>query len=128
MKTFNRTPAQQGTLPKIGLTYTQYPGCPEPSQLYSGIWEKIFDEDSVFFRTGGDKSNPFDGTVQESSLKDHQHTLPGGGFQFDWDDNYGIRISNSLTGGIVVAADPDALSGETRPINMTYQIWKLVGY
>lgn len=58
----------------VGATYMQFPSQPAPAALWGGTWVELYANDSVFFRTGGAASAPFDGTIQDDEIKGHNHS------------------------------------------------------
>lgn len=64
----------QARIMPVGATYMQFPSQPEPAELWGGNWQELYANDSVFFRTGGSASNPFDGSIQGDELKGHSHS------------------------------------------------------
>jgi hypothetical protein len=64
----------QARIMPIGATYMQFPGRPSPAALWGGTWQELYANDSVFFRTGGSASNPFDGSIQQDEIRGHSHS------------------------------------------------------
>jgi hypothetical protein len=64
----------QARIMPIGATYMQFPSQPEPAALWGGTWQELYANDSVFFRTGGSASNPFNGSIQQDEIKGHSHS------------------------------------------------------
>ena len=58
----------------VGTCYTQYHNTPEPSVLFGGVWDLMFADKGVFFRTEGGSAGPFDGAIQQDLFKAHNHT------------------------------------------------------
>lgn len=64
----------QARIMPVGSTYMQFPNQPDPAALWGGTWQELYANDSVFFRTAGSASAPFDGTVQSDEIKGHSHS------------------------------------------------------
>ena len=61
----------------VGMTYIQFPGEYEPSQLgWPGTWTNISTTfQGAFFRAEGGKSKAFEGGKQQGALKQHRHSV-----------------------------------------------------
>ena len=111
------------TILPAGITYTQYPGSSAPSDLFGGTWEKLFDEEGVFFRTEGGNASAFNSGIQNDELKSHYHTATS-------------HINNPITsnanqslggGGGNTNTQTDPYGGvQTRPINRTIVVGRKV--
>lgn len=64
----------QARIMPVGATYMQFHDQPAPATLWGGTWSELYANDSVFFRTGGSASNPFDGSIQQDEIKGHSHS------------------------------------------------------
>lgn len=64
----------QARIMPVGATYMQFPNQPDPAALWGGTWQELYANDSVFFRTGGSASNPFNGSIQQDEIKSHKHS------------------------------------------------------
>lgn len=53
--------------------YTQYPGQKAPGELFGGVWEPLFENEGIFFRTPGGTALPFNGGVQNAANTAHNH-------------------------------------------------------
>lgn len=58
----------------VGATYMQFPGQTKPEDIWGGTWVKLFDTESVFFRTEGAASAAFGGGIQAAAFESHTHT------------------------------------------------------
>lgn len=53
--------------------YHQYPGLPTPGEIFGGVWQALFEDEGVFFRTPGGNALAFNSGVQDSSNRSHNH-------------------------------------------------------
>lgn len=134
----------------IPETYVQYPGKRPPSELFGGTWQALFDEEGVFFRTGGGEALPFGEGIQEDQMQRIVGVIRTGARKRDSiGDNTTGAFRTTAVGGTVNAYDsgvntftyedrtfdsgnsPDArvsenTDGETRPLNRTIRVWERI--
>ena len=116
----------------IGFTYIQFPGKPEPSVLYYGVWANVSDEyPGDFFRVEGGRAASFGSGQQNHQFETHAH-YHRHYFRYGQDGSYGPAAdSNSSIGyGYTSYSGVNPTSGahgaETRPVNRTIRIWKRI--
>lgn len=113
----------------IPETYIQFPDMLPPSLVYGGLWNAVFDDEGIFFRTSGGEALPFEGGIQESQNLSHSHYLNRNKGGSSGGDNAYVRAGKN--GGSVWGASSQAHTNaeggdEARPRNRTYRIWKRV--
>ena len=127
----NRTPEKQ--------VYVQYPRTPPPAEIFGGTWKAIFDEESVFFRTPGPYSLPFEAAaVQQDSMAKHNHyTMTHSGTRYTGHlsgdrhaattgahkNDVGYEISPSGAGTPNTGLSSTVGEVENRPKNRTVRVW-----
>lgn len=108
-------------------TYIQFPDMLPPSMVYGGMWHVVFDDEGVFFRTGGGEASAFNSGIQESAVGEHAHSMT-----FRRTDKAGNTTATVLSynenrhGNITYNTSPngEGIGIETRPINRTMRVWK----
>ena len=138
----------------IGFTYIQFPGKPEPSVLYYGVWANVSDEyPGDFFRVEGGVAETFDSDNLTEQLDQMQRItgdlidqylttasrsyltrngaldLEDKGYTAPGSSQASGTLSESLT--FDSSKSPDARTssttdGETFPVNRTIRIWERV--
>lgn len=129
----------------IGSTYTQYPGCPAPADLFGGTWEARFDDEGIFFRTPGGEALAFGGGIQQDQMQRITGEIGGPNLLLRTDGTPEGALSGSIknsgvassggSGAAITRLDfnsansPDARTsattdGETRSINRTIRVWE----
>lgn len=121
--------------------YTQYPGALAPAVLFGGTWQAMYEEDGVFFRTGGGEALPFGEGIQEDAMQRMEGAING---VQGWNpgSGSGVLIHNRSsavgTGGSASttnnfsfrfdnANDPNIrTANENRPRNMTIRVWERI--
>lgn len=139
----NRTPSMVARLKTIGETYVQYPNEKSPEELFGGQWVKLFDNEAVFFRTEGVNAKSFNGGVQTDAIRNIKGSFGAEGLSRDTGRTsssgalYHERRTHGAYGGTGYwgsaqigfdASRTVPTANENRPKNMTYRIWKMVGY
>jgi hypothetical protein len=126
-----------GYLP-LHFVYFRLPGQEDPNDVFSGRWEnRSQDYAGVFFRVdGGNALRYEDGGIQGHSIAEHEHMIPcsgiGTGSNVGADPTQGDNITGWIKTDDRVAKSYPTLfpnvpvSSETRPINMTIQVFKKV--
>lgn len=128
--------------PPIGAQYIQYavsdsndvavslPVAEAPTALFGGTWEKLWEIESVFFRTEGSLANTGRaGGLQEDQFQGHEHST---GYQ---DGNNTQAGSDNRTNGVSPGTDTedivtDGVNGTprsgayTHPKNRLMRIWR----
>lgn len=117
--------------PPVGATYIQFPACVDPGTLWDGTsWSLILNDDEygLFFRTEG--TNPsyslaFGGGVQGWAIQSHKHSFRVHSSYINHmsagaASGYRSNLNNSWNGSAISSVG----TVETRPRNVTIQIWR----
>lgn len=114
-------------IPPIGYVMIQFPGSSEPASLFPDtVWQKLFDDEGVFFRTEGGEASAFESGVQSYTYQSHRH----GGDTYRNYTNRNTRNSGTTVSYITGSGSTYvsyAGSSETRPTNRTIRVWERVG-
>lgn len=133
----------------IGMTYIQFPGYDDPSELFGGSWTDVSSEfNSAFFRADGSNSAGF-GSLQQHQMQritgstnsntrigSDGATLGGNG-AINVTSGNSISRGNGSNDGVRIhfnsANSPNSnasssTNGETRPTNYAIRIWEKVAH
>ena len=120
----------------IGHPYIQLPGMPEPSEIYTGVWENVSaDYAGDFFRVEGGNAEAFDPdnlTEQLDQMQGHWHEFIQSSTSGSLQGTTSSRnmSSHSEANARVQLPISDGVNGEprygieNRSINRTIRIWK----
>lgn len=119
-------------VPPIGSTYIQFPGESAPGTLWSSTtWQKLFDDEGVFFRTEDGEVNA---SAFESGVQADATAVNGLGVSHNADRITSADFGNDNSGptrphALVKYANASiSLTGdsETRPTNRTIRVWERI--